>query len=76
MVICTLADSYISSATQGAGPVAELAVSRKIIKYADLSAFYIFQPVAIETCGPINVSALDFLSDLDRQISNNSGDFT
>ena len=33
-------------------------------KYADLPASYLLQPVALETLGPINDSAVNFLSDL------------
>jgi len=34
----------------------------------------IFQPIAVETLGPINESALAFLDDLGRRISVLSGD--
>ena len=53
-VACQLADSYIHTAAQDAGAVAELAAARKTAKYAALESHYIFQPIAVETLGPIN----------------------
>ena len=73
-VICTLASSYVAAAAQDAGAVAELAASRKDLKYIELSDHYIFQPIAIETSGPINSSAVDFVSELGRRIGIVSGD--
>ena len=35
---------------------------------------YIFQPVAIETIGPLNASALNFLSEVGRRWTSLSGD--
>jgi len=35
--------------------------------------FYYFQPIAVETSGVINCSAIDFLTALDRRISSSSG---
>ena len=67
-----LADSYIRNSATSAGAAAELAVTRKSFKYADLPASYLFQPIALETLGPINESATRFLEDLDRRISTNS----
>jgi len=52
-----LADSYVASAAQEAGLVAELAASKKMDKYASLAADYHFQPIAVETLGAINESA-------------------
>ena len=43
-------------------------------KYADLQASYLFQPVALETQGPINDSAVDFLSELGGRIGTASGE--
>jgi len=57
-----------------AGSVAELAADRKSTKYTDLETRYSFQPVVIETLGPINDSARDFLSNLGRKIPLQSGD--
>lgn len=65
----TLADSYLSSAAQNPGGVAELAAERKIDKYSSLADAYIFQPLAFETLGPINTSAKLFLAELGRRIT-------
>jgi len=40
-VICPLADSYISAAARDAGAAAELAASRKGVKYAGLDGRYV-----------------------------------
>jgi len=39
-----------------------------------ISASYLFQPVALETLGPINDSAVDFLSELGSRIGTASGE--
>ena len=44
------------------------------MKYADFPASYLFEPIAVETLGPINLSALNLLDDLGRKISSVSGD--
>jgi hypothetical protein len=72
--VSTLADSYVVSAAQEAGAPAELAASRKISKYSVLSQLYHFQPIAVETSGVINCSAIDFITALGRRISSSSGD--
>ena len=73
-VAATLADSYISATSSTGGAAAELAATRKMAKYADLPASYLFQPVALETLGPINDSAVDFLSELGSRIGTASGE--
>ena len=50
-VICPLADSYISAAARDAGAAAELAASRKEVKYAGLDGRYMFAPIAFENLG-------------------------
>lgn len=72
--VTTLADSYISVSSNSAGAAAEMAATRKTAKYADLPASYIFQPIALETLGPINSSAADLLTDLGHRICAVSGD--
>jgi len=57
-VICTLADSYVELAAQEAGSAAKLAATHKLAKYSALGAQYDFQPVAVETLGPLNESAV------------------
>ena len=44
------------------------------IEYSDLAADYLFQPIAVETRGPINESASNFFSLLAKKISHHSGD--
>ena len=74
-VVCSTADSYIDLAIQGPGSVSEMAASRKEAKYAALQTrYHIFQPISVETLGPINESARAFLDDLGRRISVLSGD--
>ena len=65
--------TYIDLAVQGPGCVAEMVASRKEAKYATLRTHYDFQPIAVESLGPINESATSFLHDLSRRISLVSG---
>jgi len=44
-----VAASYVTAASQSAGAAAEGTAARKCLKYAELSAAYEFQPVAVET---------------------------
>jgi len=60
-VAATLADFYISASTRSSGAAAELAATRKITKFCNLHAAYMFQPIALETLGAINSSAGEFL---------------
>ena len=64
-VATTLADSYLPASSATAA-----AASRKEVKYSDLPASFSFQPTVVETLGPINVSAVDFLHELGRRISS------
>ena len=41
----------------------------RVKKYSDLTVSFSFQPIAVETLGPINESAVDFLRELGRKIS-------
>ena len=50
------ASQWPTAASHAAGAVAEQAADRKYLKYAELSAAYEFQPVAVETHGPLSVS--------------------
>ena len=68
-VICPLADSYVELAAQEARSAAG-----KLAKYSALGAPYDFQPVAVETLGPLNESACKFLNNLGRKIGDNTGD--
>jgi len=73
-VCTTVADSYLTAASHTAGAVAEQAADRKCQKYAELSAAYEFQPVAVETHGPLSASTVSFLLDLGRKISERTGE--
>jgi hypothetical protein len=70
----TQTESYVDTAARAAGGAAESAASRKCAKYANLSSGYSFLPIAVETLGPINISATDCLSELGHRISMISGD--
>ena len=67
-VATTLAESYIPASSASAAAAAEAAASRKEAKYSDIPASFSFQPIAVETLGPINESAVDFLRELGRRI--------
>ena len=69
-----IAESYVHAAAQDAGAVAELAAARKTTKHAALESRYILQPIAVESLGPINCSAVSFLSGLGRRIAEISGE--
>jgi len=69
-VICPLANFYLQSATASAGAVAELAATRKVAKYSALEDQYTFQPIAVESLGPMNCDARKFLANLGRMISH------
>jgi len=73
-VVSTLADSYLHSTSHSAASAAETASVRKESKYSSLPPDYLFQPVAIETLGPLNASALNFLSEVGRRLTSLSGD--
>ena len=75
-VICPLANSYLQSATASAGAVAELAATRKVAKYSILEDQYIFQPIAVESLGPMNYDARKFLTDDGRRISEDDRETT
>jgi len=69
-VATTLVESYLPASSDTAAAAAEAAASRKEVKYSDLPASFSFQPIAVETLGPINESAVDFLRELGRRISS------
>ena len=62
------------STSHSAGSAAETASVRKESKYSSLPPEYLFQPVAIETLGPLNASAVNFLSEVGRRLTSLSGD--
>ena len=73
-VVDTLANSYLPSTSVSAGSAAEQAAIRKESKYASLTASYEFIPLAFETLGPINGSAVSFLSTLGHRMSDTTSD--
>jgi len=73
-VCTTVAASYVTAASQSAGAAAEQAADRKSLKYAELSAAYEFQSVAAETHGPMDEATISFISELERKITEYSGD--
>ena len=72
-VATMLADSYLTASFVAA---AAAAASRKGVKYPDLPASYSFQLIAVETVGPINESAVDFLRELGVGLLQASGTAT
>jgi len=72
--VCTVADSYVAAMAKEAGAAAELAAELKISKYSGLEDKCVFQPIAVESLGPLNETACQFLKDLGRRISAQSGD--
>ena len=73
-VVCPTASSYLQTANVSAGSVAEMAAIRKTSKYQELAAQYSFQPVALESLGSMDSDTRDFLVDLGRRITRDSGD--
>jgi hypothetical protein len=73
-IVHTCAASYITQPANLIGPASVQAANRKTQKYAGLPASYIFQPVAIETLGPLNPSALEFINEIGTRISSITGD--
>ena len=69
-----MAASYIPATAAEAGGAAELAATRKHVKYSELEKRYIFVPVAVETLGPLNNEGLDFISELGRRLTLVAGD--
>ena len=67
-------NNNIQTAIGSAGAVTEMAATRKSTKYGALESQYCFQPIALESLGPLNSDARQFLSDLGRRISRSSGD--
>jgi len=73
-VVCTSAASYLVSSAHESGAAAEMAATRKIAKYSNIMERYTFYPIAVESQGPLNESAVDLFGELGRRISNLSGD--
>jgi len=61
---------YAAAAAREAASAAEEAATRKTVKYSNIQAHHIFQPVAVESLGPINASGRVFLSKLGRKLAD------
>ena len=61
-------NNNVAAAARGAGSAAEEAATRKTAKYLNIQAQHIFQPVDVESLGPINASGRVFLSKLGRKL--------
>ena len=64
----------LSAAARDAGAAAELAASRKELKYAGLDGRYVFAPIAFENLGVPSASARHLISDLGRRLTDISGE--
>ena len=73
-IIHTCAASYISNQSGLGRSAAEQAADRKIKKYEGLPDSFVFQPIAIETMGCYNSSALGFIGEIGRRTSSITGD--
>jgi len=71
---CGVADSYVAATATEAGAAAEHAAELKIAKYSGLEDKCVFQPIVVESLGPLNETACQFLKDLMRRIYAQSGD--
>lgn len=73
-VACTVASSYTGNSAWEAGWVAERADTEKARKYEELQESFHMVPLAFETMGPISKGTNNFLHELAKRITNNSGD--
>src|SRR6218665_3382577 len=73
-VVHTCAASYISPQAASVGPASVQAANRKALNYAALPTTHVFQPVAIETLGPLDPSAYDFINQIGSRMSAITGD--
>ena len=70
----TLAPCHLHRTAISSGTAAAQAAIDKRRKYADLSPTHIFMPLAAETLGPWDKSALEFINELGKRISAITGD--
>ena len=69
-----LAASWRAASTADGTPAADTAETRKIDKYRDLCAEYIFQPIAFETLGGFGTSSYRFIKSLGSRIASATSD--
>ena len=65
----TYAESHIDQTDREACSAANKAAENKIVKYGALSASHIFLPVAVETAGAWNQSAIELIQEIGRHIT-------
>ena len=70
----TLAGSNLQHSSLAAGAAAEMAAERKVRKYTELASFYSFIPIALETMGPVNSSAAEFIRGTGLRTRDRTGD--
>ena len=70
----SFAASNIQHAGMGPGLVADMAASRKLDKYQEISRSHCFIPVAVETTGAFGKDAIDFLHQLASRMRSQSKD--
>src|SRR6218665_2006808 len=73
-IVHTCAASYIIHQSEKGESATVQAGNRKTLKYEGLQASFIFQPVARETMGRYNPSALSFIGEIGRRTSTITGD--
>jgi len=73
-VICPLPDSYISDAARDAEAAAELAASRREVKYAGLDGRNMLVPIAFAYMALQSASTRQLLSNLGRMLADTSGE--
>ena len=73
-IVTTLAASYLNASSACAGSAAEALALKKLDKYADFPADLLFQPIALESLGPVSSSTSDFIAEIGRRITLISGD--
>jgi len=70
----TFSDSALMGAAIDPGSAAGCAEVRKRERYRGLTDRYTFQPIAVETTGVLGPSTLEFLQQLGRRITSQTGD--
>ena len=71
----TYAQSHVNDTSTQAGTAANSAAAAKKAKYTDIANTHIFIPVAIETGGPWNVEAIEFIQEIGRRITLINGEY-
>jgi len=64
----------LTAASHTGGVVAEQAADRKCSKYTELSSSHEFQPLTVESHGPLSDITASSLEELGRKITDRSGE--